>query len=291
MQIVTGYAGQAHITSNDDQGRNQGTFGEDSYVLSVGSKFEPTLVSANQLRIADGEAVMQGVHFRVEPSSFDTVSIANGTQGRNRKDLVVCRYQKNGSTGVESCQWVVIQGTATTGTATRPDFVRGDILDGALSADMPFFEIVLSGVNVTAVNRIYNTVLSMEELQTIANQNRDSISVLNTNTDVKSSITLTKSTNCGSVTLNEAYRIGKMLYFKMTVTPSTTIAAGGNLDVTFSGFTPKITADWRFGYAVAGQAIFLGWISSSTLLRMRQQGSGTWGSSTSVVFSGMIPLA
>lgn len=180
MQIVTGYAGQAHITSNDDQGRNQGTFGEDSYVLSVGSKFEPTLVSANQLRIADGEAVMQGVHFRVEPSSFDTVSIANGTQGRNRKDLVVCRYQKNGSTGVESCQWVVIQGTATTGTATRPDFVRGDILDGALSADMPFFEIVLSGVNVTAVNRIYNTVLSMEELQTLASQNRDSISVLNT---------------------------------------------------------------------------------------------------------------
>lgn len=194
MQIVTGYAGQAHITSNDDQGRNQGTFGEDSYVLSVGSKFETTLVSANQLRIADGEAVMQGVHFRVDPSSYDTVSIANGTQGRNRKDLVVCRYQKNGSTGVETCQWVVIQGTAVTGTATRPDFVRGDILNGALSADMPFFEIVLSGVNVTAVNKVYNTVMSMEELQTLANQNKSGITALNSKATKVSRQTFTNIT-------------------------------------------------------------------------------------------------
>ena len=179
MQIVTGYRGQAHITSNDDQGRNQGVFGQNSYVLSVGSQFAPTLVSANELRIADGEAVMQGVHFRVDPSSFDSVTITNGTQGMNRKDLVVCRYTKDGSTGVENCEWVVIEGTPTSGTAARPSAVSGDILDGALVADMPFFEIVLSGINVTAVNSLFSKLMTMQETQALAKTNESDISELN----------------------------------------------------------------------------------------------------------------
>lgn len=181
MQIVTGYRGQAHITSNDDQGRNQGTYGEGSYVLSVGSEFAPTLVSANELRIADGEAVIQGVHFRVDPSSYDSVTITNGTQGMNRKDLVVCRYTKDGSTGVESCEWVVIEGTPTSGTATRPSAVSGDILNGALVADMPFFEIVLSGINVTAVNSLFSKLMTMQEIQALAKTNESGISELNSN--------------------------------------------------------------------------------------------------------------
>ena len=174
MQIVTGYEGQAHITSNDDQGRNQGTFGEDSYVLSVGSKFAPTLLSANSLKIADGEGVHQGVHFRVDPGTYDTVTIDNGEQGKNRKDLVVCRYTKDGGTGVESCEWVVIKGTASSGTATRPSHTTGDILNGSLTVDMPFFEVVLSGINVSAVNTLFSTLKTMKGMQS-------DISTLNTN--------------------------------------------------------------------------------------------------------------
>ena len=174
MQIVTGYEGQAHITSNDDQGRNQGTFGEASYVLSVGSKFAPTLLSANSLKIADGEGVHQGVHFRVDPSTYDTVTIDNGEQGKNRKDLVVCRYTKDGGTGVESCEWVVIKGTASSGTATRPSHTTGDILNGSLVVDMPFFEISLSGINVSAVTTLFTTVKAMSGLQS-------DISTLNSN--------------------------------------------------------------------------------------------------------------
>lgn len=193
MQIVTGYRGQAHITSNDDQGRNQGVFGQNSYVLSVGSQFAPTLVSANELRIADGEAVMQGVHFRVDPSSFDSVTITNGTQGMNRKDLVVCRYTKDGSTGVENCEWVVIEGTPTSGTAARPSAVSGDILDGALVADMPFFEIVLSGINVTAVNSLFSKLMTMQEIQALAKTNESGISELNSK--ITTYTTLTSETH------------------------------------------------------------------------------------------------
>lgn len=167
MQIVTGYRGEAHITSNDDQGRNQGTFGESSYVLSVGSKFAATIASVNEIQIADGEACMQGVHFRVDPGTYDSVAISNGTAGMNRKDLIVCRYTKDGTTGVETCAWTVIEGTPSSGTATRPSAVSGDILGGDLTADMAFYEVVLSGVNVTAVNALFSTLLSMKELQTL----------------------------------------------------------------------------------------------------------------------------
>ena len=174
MQIVTGYKGQAHITANDDQGRNQGTFGESSYVLSVGSKFAPTLLSANSLKIADGEGVHQGVHFRVDPGTYDTVTIDNGEQGKNRKDLVVCRYTKDGGTGIESCDWVVIKGTAVSGTATRPSHITGDILGGSLTVDMPFFEVALSGINVSAVTSLFTTVNGMATMQS-------EINTLNTN--------------------------------------------------------------------------------------------------------------
>lgn len=201
MQIVTGYRGQAHITSNDDQGRNQGVFGQNSYVLSVGSQFAPTLVSANELRIADGEAVMQGVHFRVDPSSFDSVTITNGTQGMNRKDLVVCRYTKDGSTGVENCEWVVIEGTPTSGTAARPSAVSGDILDGALVADMPFFEIVLSGINVTAVNSLFSKLMTMQEIQALAKTNESAVDALNSNIGNTTALMNTNITQEGSLNI------------------------------------------------------------------------------------------
>lgn len=186
MQIVTGYKGQAHITANDDQGRNQGTFGEDSYVLSVGSKFAPTLLSANSLKIADGEGVHQGVHFRVDPGTYDTVTIDNGEQGKNRKDLVVCRYTKDGGTGVESCEWVVVKGTAVSGTATRPSHTTGDILGGSLVVDMPFFEVALSGINVSAVTSLFTTIKGMASMQS-------DINTLNTKIQTKTVTSTTSS--------------------------------------------------------------------------------------------------
>lgn len=201
MQIVTGYEGQAHITSNDDQGRNQGTFGEASYVLSVGSKFAPTLLSANSLKIADGEGVHQGVHFRVDPSTYDTVTIDNGTQGQNRKDLVVCRYTKDGGTGIETCEWVVIKGTPSSGTATRPSHTTGDILNGSLVVDMPFFEISLSGINVSAVTTLFTTLKAVSGLQS-------DISTLNNSVAVSSTtISLSYSGVTGSVTFRKFGRV------------------------------------------------------------------------------------
>lgn len=180
MKIITGYKGEAHITPNEIQCENQGAFGTGSYVLNIGSKFTPTLISANELQIADGEGVMQGVHFRVDPGTYDSVTIENGEQGMNRKDLIVCRYTKDAGTGVEQTEWVVIKGTPAAGTATRPSATTGDIRTGSTTADMEMFEVVLSGINVTAVNALFSTIKTMSEMQSDISTNATNISTLNT---------------------------------------------------------------------------------------------------------------
>lgn len=149
MKIVTGYTGSPHITSNDEQGKNQGIFGTGNVVLDVGAKFNATLTDANTVTIEDGEGVMQGVHFRIEPGTTETVNIQNGTSGYNRIDLVCARYTKNPVTGVEAVSLEVITGTPTTSTPTAPEYEQGDILSGGTIADFPLWQVNLDGLTPT----------------------------------------------------------------------------------------------------------------------------------------------
>lgn len=179
MKIVTGYQGKAHITSNDDQGRNQGIFGTDSYVTSVGQQFAATLVNANELDIADGEGVMQGVHFRIEPGEVDAAKLQNGTSGMKRIDLVVARYTKDSSTGVENVSLVVIKGTESSSTPAVPAYNSGEILKGKNTVDFPLYKVTYNGINVSSVDRMFTTLQTMAELQTAVNK-------LNTDTLIRS---------------------------------------------------------------------------------------------------------
>ena len=133
MKIVTGYTGTPHITSNDDQGLLQGIVGTGSYILPVSSQFAYTLISANELQISDGEGVLQGVHFRIDPGTTESVTIENGSQGMQRVDLVCVRYNKAVDTGVESVSLVVHKGTPAASSPVAPTPVSGDILAGDLN--------------------------------------------------------------------------------------------------------------------------------------------------------------
>lgn len=170
MKIVTGYQGKAHITSNDDQGRNQGIFGTDSYVTSVGQQFAATLVNANELDIADGEGVMQGVHFRIEPGEVDAAKLQNGTSGMKRIDLVVARYTKDSSTGIENVALVVIKGTESSSTPAVPAYNSGEILKGKNTVDFPLYKVTYNGINVSSVDRMFTKLQTMAELQTAVNK-------------------------------------------------------------------------------------------------------------------------
>ena len=144
MRIVTGYRGEPHIVSDDLQAFNKGAIGD--AILPIGQRLHAELTTSNNLRIYDGTAIMGGVEFRVEPGTYDDVSIDNGVQGMNRTDLVCARYLRNGSTGVENMTWAVLKGTPTSGTPQWPSVPTGDIIEGAADAYFPMFRVSLAGL-------------------------------------------------------------------------------------------------------------------------------------------------
>ena len=146
MKIVTGYRGTPHISSNDQQAFNQAIFGSDNYVLNVGSKFSATLSDVNTVTIADGEGVLQGVHFRIDPGTTEDVNIANGATGYKRIDYICARYTKNALTGIEDVSLVVVEGTPDASTPTAPTINTGDILNGESPVDFPLYKVSLNGL-------------------------------------------------------------------------------------------------------------------------------------------------
>lgn len=163
MKIVTGYVGEKHITSNDDQGLLQGIFGTGCYILPVRGRLSATLISSNELQIADGEGILQGVHFRVEPGTNDSVTIENGSQGMQRIDLICARYEKNTESGVESMSWINHKGTEAASNPEQPSYTAGDLLAGDTLAEFPVYAVRLNGLTVQSVTQMA-TILSPQAL-------------------------------------------------------------------------------------------------------------------------------
>lgn len=162
MKIITGYTGTKHITPADDAGLHRSMFGSEDYVLASGSQLAAQAESATEIRIADGELVMQGRHAR-NTSGYEPVAIANGTQGMYRNDLIVARYSVDSSTSVETISLVAITGTAVLGNATDPAHNVGDI-DNGETRDFPLYRVRLNGVNLEGIDQLFKVVKTNEEL-------------------------------------------------------------------------------------------------------------------------------
>lgn len=147
MKIVTGHKGTDHVTANDFVGFNQGILGTDNYVLNVGSKFAGEMPDSTHFSVSDGEGVMQGVHFRIEPGQVDTIDVDSGQSGENRIDLICAHYTKDGATGVEDVSLIVIKGDETSGAPVQPDYVQGNILGGDDECDFPLYKITFTGLS------------------------------------------------------------------------------------------------------------------------------------------------
>lgn len=156
MRILTGSTGANHVTAADDGALYAGIIGSGSYVLDIGQKFAATVVNATTVKLADGDGVLQGRHFRTDPGETDTVTIEDGSLGTSRNDVIGVRYIKDA--GVESMAWQVIKGTATTGTATDPTYSEGDVLGGESSAFMPMYRVKLSGANLSAIEPMFSVL-------------------------------------------------------------------------------------------------------------------------------------
>lgn len=161
---MTGKTGTPHVTSQQFRQLVDGTVGQDSYILTSGENLEPELQTNNLLKIRSGMMSHHGNLSVVDIGTYDEVTIANGTQGMQRIDLVVNRYTRDESSGIESNTWVVIQGTPNASNPVAPAYTEGNLQEGDLVDDCPVFEVHLNGINVTEVVKLLDVVPNISEL-------------------------------------------------------------------------------------------------------------------------------
>ena len=160
--LDTGDTGRA-VSAESDGALLAGIFGSAKYVLENGSQLKAEVQSNNIVKISDGDAVMYGRHVRIPANNSALVTINNGHSGTNRIDLIVFRYTKD-STGKETVDLAVIQGEDSTGTATAPATIDGDILTGAMQADFPLYRVELNGLNIVSVTAMFDVIGNISQL-------------------------------------------------------------------------------------------------------------------------------
>lgn len=158
MKIITGYRAEPHITAQQDRNVNMGIFGSGTYIVDMGSKMAATVVSANEITIADGLLIAEGCTAEVERGTSESMEIANGSQGMLRTDLIVVRYTKASGTGVEDMQLAVITGTPAASNPADPSYNTGSIAAGDTLVDFPIYKVSLNGISIENVTRIPSIV-------------------------------------------------------------------------------------------------------------------------------------
>lgn len=173
--LMDSYAGGPHITETQIGLANQATFGPDDYVLGGGRESEAQVLTNNSIRIFDAVYCIQGRRDVIPASGYTDVTIANGTQGMNRNDIIVRRYKKDESSEIESTEYAVIKGTPNAGEALDPEVTIGDIRTGATLHEMKLYRVKIEGLNITAVEPLFNILKNMAVLQQEIAQLNDKI--------------------------------------------------------------------------------------------------------------------
>lgn len=164
VHLVTGYAGYAHIKSADDGAFNASFFGAGQYVMEFGNQFEGSIIDNSTVRILDGDGLMYGRHFRIEPNTYEDLNIATGTAGTSRIDLICMTYEKKPNDETEKVVLQVIKGTETAGTPSVPEYTDGNILEGASLNQMPLYKVKIEGVVLSDIEPVFKTIPSYEGL-------------------------------------------------------------------------------------------------------------------------------
>lgn len=159
MNIITGYRAEPHITAQQDRDVNIGIFGASAKILKgVGSEMAATVISANEVEIADGALVAEGCTAEITRGTSESMTIENGGQNMKRIDLIVARYTKDPGTGVEDMQLAVVKGTPAASNPAVPTYNTGTIADGDSPVDFPIYQVNIDGISITSVAALVGTV-------------------------------------------------------------------------------------------------------------------------------------
>lgn len=157
LEIVTGYTGKPHITSQQDAVLNAAAFATGGkYVLSVGNQLSYELKSNTLVRINGGYAINQGRLMGMDAHDYEELDISVGLAGSKRCDLIVIHYSKDSSTGIEKAALKVIEGTAGA-DYVDPEYLDNDLLGGDyLEDDLVLYRVKINGLNVEKIEQVAN---------------------------------------------------------------------------------------------------------------------------------------
>lgn len=162
LHLVTGYSGQPHVSASDQGSFVEAFIRSGEFVLEAGAKFAASIVTNNQIRVNDGEMLMQGRHVKLNPGAYVDLTIENGSQGYRRSDLVVIRYTRNPDSGIEECNLVVLKGTPAESNPLDPEYTTGILnAEGALQHDFPLYRVSLSGLVLEGLTVLFEPEKSL----------------------------------------------------------------------------------------------------------------------------------
>ena len=162
LHLVTGFSGQPHVSAADQGSLFEALIRGGEFVLEAGAKFSASIVTNNQIRVNDGEMMMQGRHVKLNPGAYVDLAIENGSQGYRRSDLVVIRYTRTPDSGIEECNLVVLKGTPAETNPADPEYTTGNLnAEGALQHDFPLYRVSLSGLVLEGVTALFKTEKSI----------------------------------------------------------------------------------------------------------------------------------
>lgn len=164
LHLVTGYAGTPHVASSDHGSLYEALIRDGQFVMEAGANFAASVVTNNQIRVNDGELMIQGRHVKLTPGAYVDLSIANGTQGYFRRDLIVARYTRGAGTGIEECNLVVIKGANAASSPADPECSNGNInAENAQQHDFPLYRVTLSGLNIESITALFEPQKALYE--------------------------------------------------------------------------------------------------------------------------------
>ncbi len=158
-ELITGASESFHISSVDDAHKHAGIFGPGNYVMKSEDDCSYSMPDANTFYLHTGDLMMQGRHIRIPEQVQLEVTTNNASY--NRIDAIVCRYftytvtenegEENETTlTYEDAAIEIKEGTPTTGNASYPSILNGDMMAMAES-EMVLYYIIHTGSTFTVV--------------------------------------------------------------------------------------------------------------------------------------------
>lgn len=146
FDFVTSRQNKAHVTAEQAGALNISIFGNGRYITKYAQGLAVSVASSNKINIAPGALIVDG-RFVINERA-EQVTIANGTQGKWRKDLVILTLKVDASTGIGTTALSTVQGTpaATQDAAKDPAYTPGDLSKGQYQAQVPIARVILNGL-------------------------------------------------------------------------------------------------------------------------------------------------